>query len=143
MPVELRKRPPPKETATPPPTAKRSSNPVKKFAEKAKEAVSGAKKSANGTTTASAPAAAAEDPTPTSAPVAPAKNGSASSKIAVGETVDLEGFGGTVQTHDGQDTTLKQLVEKSLAGVVIFTYPRASTPGCMYFPLSVRGFLMH
>lgn len=137
MPVELRKRPPPKETATPPPTAKRSSNPVKKLAEKAKEAVSGAKKSANGT------AAAAEDPTPASAQVAPAKNGSASSKIAVGETVDLEGFGGTVQTHDGQDTTLKQLVEKSLAGVVIFTYPRASTPGCMYFPLSVRGFLMH
>lgn len=47
-----------------------------------------------------------------------------------GDVVDLESFGGTVQTQDGEKVTLKQLAEKSKAGVVLFTYPKASTPGC-------------
>jgi len=49
---------------------------------------------------------------------------------AVGETIDLDGFGGEVETHDGSKVTLKQLVERSEAGVVLFTYPKANTPGC-------------
>ncbi|QDS76347.1 hypothetical protein FKW77_002948 [Venturia effusa] len=48
----------------------------------------------------------------------------------VGDVIDLEGFGGEVQTQDGTTVTLKQLVDDSKAGVVLFTYPKASTPGC-------------
>lgn len=52
------------------------------------------------------------------------------SKVAVGSTVDLESFGGEVETHDGEKTTLKKLVDESKGGVVLFTYPKASTGGC-------------
>jgi thioredoxin-dependent peroxiredoxin len=139
MPVELRKRPPPKETAAPPPAAKRgSSSKVKQLADKAKKAVLG--DDAKDENTAAAP----EQPTTdTSAPVIPetvpqgptsASNGSAKSggKLTVGDNLNLDGFGGTIQTHDGADVTVKDLLEKSGAGVVIFTYPKASTPGCKY-----------
>jgi len=51
-------------------------------------------------------------------------------KIAVGTVIDLEGFGGEIETNDGKKTTLKALVEESKGGVVLFTYPKASTPGC-------------
>lgn len=60
-----------------------------------------------------------------------------SSKAAtpsVGETIQLDGFGGEIETHEGVKTTLKALVEESKSGVVLFTYPKASTPGCK-FPL--------
>ncbi|KAL1872160.1 thioredoxin peroxidase dot5 [Paecilomyces lecythidis] len=56
-----------------------------------------------------------------------------SSKAAtpsVGETIQLDGFGGEIETHEGVKTTLKALVEESKSGVVLFTYPKASTPGC-------------
>lgn len=104
--VELRKRPPPKETATQPPAAKRSnsSSKIKQLADKAKAAV--------------APSSAANTEST-------GKQG-----IKVGDTVNLDGFGGELQTHDGNSTTLKDLIEKSGAGVVVFTYPKASTPGC-------------
>lgn len=49
----------------------------------------------------------------------------------VDDVLDLEGFGGEIETNDGIKTTLKKLVEESTAGVVLFTYPKASTPGCM------------
>ena len=150
MPVELRKRPPPKEPAAPPPPAKRgSSSTVKKLADKAKAAVTG-KKSED--TTMTEPAAAPAEPEPlstdTSAPIIPEtvptvpadtaevatskSNGAAKGggKLTVGDQLDLEGFGATVQTHDGTSVTVKELVEKSGAGVVLFTYPKASTPGC-------------
>jgi len=52
----------------------------------------------------------------------------------VGDTVTLEGFGGEVETQDGKPVTLKQLVDESKAGVVLFTYPKASTPGCKSRP---------
>ena len=63
-------------------------------------------------------------------------NGSASSsaKIAVGEVVALDDFGGEVETNNGEKTTLKTLVEKSDKGIVLFTYPKASTPGCRVCP---------
>lgn len=49
-----------------------------------------------------------------------------------GGTIDLADFGGEIETHDGTKTTLAKLVEESKAGVVLFTYPKASTPGCMH-----------
>lgn len=49
----------------------------------------------------------------------------------VDDVLDLEGFGGEIEINDGTKTTLKKLVEESTAGVVLFTYPKASTPGCM------------
>ena len=53
----------------------------------------------------------------------------------VGNTIDLDGFGGEIELNDGAKTTLKHLVETSKLGVVLFTYPRASTPGCEFiFP---------
>lgn len=50
----------------------------------------------------------------------------------VGDTITLEGFGGEIETHEGTKTTLKALVDESKSGVVLFTYPKASTPGCKY-----------
>jgi peroxiredoxin Q/BCP len=47
-----------------------------------------------------------------------------------GDIIDLTAFGGEVETNDGNKTTLAKLVEESKAGVVLFTYPKASTPGC-------------
>ena len=55
---------------------------------------------------------------------------SATGPPTVGDTIDLAGFGGEVETHDGKKTTLAKLVEESKGGVVLFTYPKASTPGC-------------
>lgn len=104
MPVELRKR------KAPPPAPE----PPKKKAAKAKPAPK-----------------AKEDAKPKKAEPAPAKtNGAGSKKAAVGDTVDLPTFGGKVTLNDGTETTLAELVEKSGSGVVLFTYPKASTPGC-------------
>lgn len=50
--------------------------------------------------------------------------------VAAGNSIDLDSFGGEVETHDGSKVTLKQLIDQSNAGVVLFTYPKASTPGC-------------
>lgn len=101
--VELRKRKAPAERA-PPPAAKKSSNPIKKALDEAKEAVT----------------------------AAPAHATNGIGKLAVGDTVQLEGFGGEIETHAGEKTNLKKLVDESKAGVVLFTYPKASTPGCEY-----------
>lgn len=107
MPVELRKRKA-AEPAPAPPAKKQSS--VAKAATKVKEAVTGNKGPKE--------------------QQAAKPNGSMASKVVVGQTVALEGFGGEVETHDGQKTTLRKLVDESKAGVVLFTYPKASTPGC-------------
>lgn len=132
MPVELRKR---KAPAPPPePPAKKPSK-VAKAASKVKEAVKGkpeAKPKANGAEAAKASA--------------PAK------KLEAGDTIDLASFGGDVTTNDGESTTLAQLVEKSGSGVVLFTYPKASTPGCTnqaclfrdsYEPLTAGGLAIY
>lgn len=104
MPVELRKRKAP--AAPPPPPPKRQSKAAKAVS-KVKEAVKG---------TAAKPAAT---------------NGSAKAGApAVGDIITLDGFGGEIETNDGTKTTLKALVEESKSGVVLFTYPKASTPGC-------------
>jgi peroxiredoxin Q/BCP len=62
-------------------------------------------------------------------------NGKSSGKVAQGSTIALEGFGGEIETNDGQKTTLKKLVNASKAGVVLFTYPKASTPGCKLYTM--------
>jgi thioredoxin-dependent peroxiredoxin len=101
--VELRKRKAPAEPVpTPPP--KKTSNPIKKAVDTAKETITSVS--------------------------AQATNGTG--KLAVGDTISLDGFGGEVETHTGEKTTLKKLVDESKAGVVLFTYPKASTPGCKY-----------
>ena len=105
MPVELRKR---KAPAVPP-----QAPPAKKKAEKAKAP-------------AVQPAKAVSAKAPKNAP-----NGAkAPTKVAVGDIIDLSSFGGEIETHDGDKTTLKKLVDDSDNGVVLFTYPKASTPGC-------------
>jgi peroxiredoxin Q/BCP len=50
----------------------------------------------------------------------------------IGDTISLETFGGEIKTHEGTPVTLKALVDRSKSGVVLFTYPKASTPGCKY-----------
>ncbi|MCJ1340117.1 hypothetical protein MMC09_005411 [Bachmanniomyces sp. S44760] len=73
-------------------------------------------------------------------------------QIKAGDTLTLDGFGGEVETNDGEKTTLKALIEKSEAGVVVFTYPKASTPGCTtqaclfrdeFTPLTATGFSIY
>lgn len=105
MPVELRKRKAPIESVPPPPSKKKSASPVKKAVEKVQATLTGKP--------------------------APAANGASSTgPPAVGDTISLEHFGGEVQTHQGVATTLAKLVADSRGGVVLFTYPKASTPGC-------------
>ncbi|KAG6173772.1 hypothetical protein E4U44_008149 [Claviceps purpurea] len=78
---------------------------------------------------ASPPAAADADAADADA-AAPAASPAAAKKVAVGDVIDLDGFGGEIETNDGKKTSLKELVEESGSGVVVFTYPKASTPGC-------------
>lgn len=101
--VELRKRKAPTE-AVQPPASKKSSTPVKQAIDRAKEVVT----------------------------AAPAQATNGTGELAVGDTIALDGFGGEVESHTSEKTTLKTLVNDSKAGVVLFTYPKASTPGCEY-----------
>ncbi|KAJ5655611.1 hypothetical protein N7507_007561 [Penicillium longicatenatum] len=64
------------------------------------------------------------------APAPPQSEASTQKVLQVDDIIDLEGFGGEIETNDGAKTNLKKLVEESSAGVVLFTYPKASTPGC-------------
>ncbi|KAJ4294501.1 thioredoxin peroxidase dot5 [Kalmusia sp. IMI 367209] len=139
--VELRKRktPPPapvrpaKKKAAPKSKVAQAKEAVVEKVQAVKEAVT-SKGKANGE---KAPAAGA-----TGATGAP----------TVGETISLTGFGGEVETHEGTKTTLAKLVEESKNGVVLFTYPKASTPGCTkqaclfrdsYEPLTVGGLAIY
>lgn len=114
MVVELRKR---KAAPTQP-------EPVSKKAATAKTA-----KTARTTKEDAKPKKAAEDVKSKSA----SATSSAKVKVPqVGDVISLEGFGGELQTQDSASTNLKSLIESSKAGVVLFTYPRASTPGCKF-----------
>ncbi|KAL9630287.1 MAG: hypothetical protein Q9164_006494, partial [Protoblastenia rupestris] len=66
----------------------------------------------------------------TSADTSAANGVSLAKTIDVGDSISLDGFGGEVETNDGDSVTLKALVDTSENGVVLFTYPKASTPGC-------------
>lgn len=105
----LRKRKAPEAAPAPAPATKKAAAPKK-------------------TAAAAAPKKAAE---PKKAAAAPAEK-KASKQVAVGDEIDLDTFGGEIETNDGEKTTLKKLVEASGSGVVLFTYPKASTPGCKY-----------
>jgi thioredoxin-dependent peroxiredoxin len=48
----------------------------------------------------------------------------------VGDIIALEDFGGEIKNQNDVAVTLKALVDESPKGVVIFTYPKASTSGC-------------
>lgn len=119
--VTLRKRktPPPapvrpaKKKAAPKSTPKAAAEKVSKVKETVKKQVEAA-------TEAVTDKANGEDTAPPAATGAP----------SVGDTIDLSTFGGEIETNDGTKTTLAKLVEESKAGVVLFTYPKASTPGC-------------
>ncbi|KAM7218745.1 AhpC-TSA domain containing protein [Rhypophila decipiens] len=137
MPVELRKRKAPAPPPAPPAPKKQSK--VAKTAAKVKEAVTETAKKAASTANGAATKAAE------ALPAAPA---ALTGKPAVGDVITLDGFGGEIETNDGTKTTLKALVDESKAGVVLFTYPKASTPGCTkqaclfrdkYTPLTASG----
>ncbi|KAF4494250.1 peroxiredoxin Q BCP [Fusarium agapanthi] len=121
MPMELRKRK--ASTAPPPPPVKRkSTTKVPKAAAKVKEAavkVTEKKEPEEAKETKETEEEKTEEE--------PKKTGG---KPKVGDVVDLDGFGGEIETNDGEKTTLKKLVDESKSGVVLFTYPKASTPGC-------------
>lgn len=109
MPVTLRKRKAPEPAPAPPP--KKAATPKAKKAAAPKKA-------------APAPAIKKAD-----APAATV----AGKKVAVGDVIDIDSFGGEIETNDGKKTSLKALLDDSKSGVVLFTYPKASTPGCKYF----------
>ncbi|KAB8670406.1 hypothetical protein FH972_026319 [Carpinus fangiana] len=111
--VELRKRP--STTNVAPPPAKRSN------AKKAEPKV-------NASTTAKPEkkAAIVEEST-----VKAEETKAESKAVKSGDTIKPDGFGGKFSLTDGtEEATLKTLLEKSKTGVIIFTYPKASTPGC-------------
>ncbi|KAK5660098.1 hypothetical protein OQA88_13567 [Cercophora sp. LCS_1] len=153
MPVELRKRKAPAPPPEPAPAPKKRTPKPKVAASKAKAAASKAKGAAapkpRGRPAKAKAAADAEKPTaePAAAPAEEAvPNGPV--KPAVGSILSLDDFGGEVEFNEGGKTTLKQLVEESNTGVVLFTYPKASTPGCTrqvclfrdaYEPLTTAG----
>jgi len=75
-----------------------------------------------------------------------------SGKAKTGDSIDLTSFGGEIETNDGDKTTLVKLVDESKGGVVLFTYPKASTPGCTkqaclfrdsYEPLTATGYSIY
>ena len=129
MAPELRKRKAPPPAPEPPAKKPAAKSKVAKVAEKVKEAVAGkpAKAAPKGKANGSTTAATAAAPAPVDAPAPAASTGA---KPAVGDIINLDGFGGEIETNDGTKTTLKALVDESKAGVVLFTYPKASTPGC-------------
>ncbi|TPX06900.1 uncharacterized protein E0L32_002396 [Thyridium curvatum] len=137
MPMELRKRKAPE--PAPAPAPKKTSK-VAEVAAKVKQAVTGKKQAK--------PAAAAATSNGTAKAPAAAAAAASSKKPSKGDVIALDGFGGEVETNDGNKVTLKSLVDESKAGVVLFTYPKASTPGCTnqaclfrdsYAPLTAGG----
>ncbi|PNY25959.1 Uncharacterized protein TCAP_04109 [Tolypocladium capitatum] len=143
MPVELRKRKAPQPPPEPAPVAKKASKPAAaaKPASKAKKA--------------EAPKKASPKAEEKKAPKTEEKKAVAAGKavaVAVGDVVDLDGFGGEVETNEGEKTSLRKLVDESGSGVVLFTYPKASTPGCTnqvclfrnaYEPLTADGLAIY
>ncbi|KAH0350233.1 alkyl hydroperoxide reductase/ thiol specific antioxidant/ Mal allergen, partial [Aureobasidium melanogenum] len=133
--VELRKR------KTPPPAPA----PAPKKERKAK-ATKANGKSETAAESAARPAAPEPSAAPAAAPEPESKATSGPPKP--GDKIDFDGFGGEIETNDGRKVTLKALVDESKEGLVLFTYPKASTPGCTtqvclfrdsYEPLTAAG----
>lgn len=140
MPVELRKRKAHQLPAATPAPKKTTNGKAKKVVEKVKEAIKPSKPSKKEKETPAEPKGekkeeAEEEPVAAAPEEKPAAEApAAKKKVAVGDNITLEGFGGEVETNDGKKTTLKELVDESKSGVVLFTYPKASTPGCEFPP---------
>lgn len=134
--MELRKRKaaPPQQTAAvadkPAPTAKRQRRATTTATKQKQGQKPSSKKTEEKQTQSSTTMAADNAPATPSAP-------------KCGDKIDLDKFGGTVKKNDGSETTLQKLVEESNKGVVIFTYPKASTPGCMCKELVPVNALFH
>ncbi|RKL22461.1 hypothetical protein BFJ68_g1708 [Fusarium oxysporum] len=127
MPMELRKRK--ASTAPPPPPVKRkSTTKVPKAAAKVKEAAAKVIEKKEEPEEAKEEEKTEEEPKAEEPKAEESKK--SGGKPKVGDVVDLDGFGGEIETNDGEKTTLKKLVDESKSGVVLFTYPKASTPGC-------------
>ncbi|WXC57773.1 hypothetical protein SNK03_003674 [Fusarium graminearum] len=137
MPVELRKRKAP--AAPPPPPVKRKATGKTGKAAKAKEAAAKVAEKEDNPEKVEEPKEETkeeakeeekteEEPKTEEPKAQEAKN--SGGKVEVGDIVDLDTFGGEIETNDGDKTTLKKLVDESKSGVVLFTYPKASTPGC-------------
>lgn len=134
MPVVLRKRKAPVEPAPPPPSKKKTTAAKTAASAKTKaKAVPETKAKVSKTNGGAAAAAPAEK--------AAEKVAEKVAKVTVGDSITLDGFGGEVENQAGEKTTLQKLVEKSEKGVVLFTYPRASTPGCMFISILYVGLL--
>jgi peroxiredoxin Q/BCP len=120
--VELRKRPTP--PPAPPPAKKRAAPKSKAKKDAAKAEEPGAEEPAAATDD----AAVEESSKDVIAETKAKTSSSPASPPKQGDTIELESFGGEVETNDGQKVTLAQLVQSSKKGVVLFTYPKASTP---------------
>lgn len=116
--VELRKRPAP--PAAPPPAKKKAAPKGKAKKDEPVAEEPAATEGADAAAETAAKDAVAE--------TAAKSSSSSSSPPKQGDKIDLESFGGEIETNDGQKTTLAQLVQNSKKGVVLFTYPKASTP---------------
>jgi peroxiredoxin Q/BCP len=124
MPVELRKR---KEAPPAPVRAAKKKAPAKdKKPEEEKTVVEKVQEAVTEQVEAVKEAVVGKSNGKSTAAAAPAKSG----PPKVGDKIDLASFGGEIETNDGDKTTLAKLVEESKGGVVLFTYPKASTPGC-------------
>ncbi|KAL7955732.1 thioredoxin-like protein [Trichoderma compactum] len=167
MPVELRKRKAPVAPPAPAPSKKKVATKAKKPAGKAKDEVKKPSAKADKpskddeATESEAPEEketvndtkeSAKDDAKEESKDDKKKPAAAAGKIAVGDVIDLEGFGGEIQTNDGETTSLKKLLDDSKSGVVLFTYPKASTPGCTnqvclfrdsYEPLTADGLAIY
>ncbi|KAM5352599.1 hypothetical protein ACJ41O_005321 [Fusarium nematophilum] len=154
MPVELRKRKAREPPAPPPAPAKKKTagRPGKagKAAAKVKEAV--AKVVDKKAEKAEEPEEEVAKEEENKAEEPEAEEPKKAGKAEVGDVVNLDGFGGEIETNDGEKTTLKKLVDESKSGVVLFTYPKASTPGCTkqvcffrdsYEPLTADGLAIY
>ncbi|KAF5662254.1 peroxiredoxin Q BCP [Fusarium heterosporum] len=133
MPVELRKRKAP--AAPPPPPVKRkASGKTGKAAAKVKEAATKVAEKEEPEKVEELKEETKEEKKTEEEPKAEEPKAQepkkADGKLEVGDVVNLDDFGGEVETNDGEKTTLKKLVDESKSGVVLFTYPKASTPGC-------------
>jgi peroxiredoxin Q/BCP len=141
MPVELRKRKAPVAApAPPPPTKKTAAAAAKNNAAATTTTTTAAGRKGTRSRGGAAAAAAAtngdkkENGAAAAAAAAPTE---AKKKVAAGDVISLDDFGGEIETNDGKKTTLKQLVDESKSGVVLFTYPKASTPGCESFLIGI------
>ncbi|RYO64292.1 hypothetical protein AA0116_g3395 [Alternaria tenuissima] len=146
MPVELRKR---KEAPPAPVRAAKKKAPAKdKKPEEEKTVVEKVQEAVTEQVEAVKEAVVGKSNGKSTAAAAPAKSG----PPKVGDKIDLASFGGEIETNDGDKTTLAKLVEESKGGVVLFTYPKASTPGCTkqaclfrdsYDPLTATGYSIY